>query len=493
MDVIRLRNYRCFEDTGWIDLKPINILLGANSSGKSSFIKFFPLLKQSMGLKRNGVFLWYGTDVDFKNFENVVKDGYDTMVIEFIIKNFSYENIVNPPRTGRRTNVVVTLELAKSDKLEEFMKTLLIRFDDQEILIELNPNRSIAKVRVNGNSTDEDFDKLFAMNTTSLLPRFMFVKKQQANEEFPSWCIEKLRPIFGDARFSQYRKVFKSLVLGNVDDVLGYLYAQSPESKGVHRMWLNNTYILLHLNTLIDAININLIRLAKSVSYVGPLRATAQRYYRYQNYAVEEIDSDGKNLAMYLYNLEPDAEEHFQEWTQRLFNFKLEVHPIEGSVELMVSEKGQPARNMVDLGFGYTQLLPILAIVWKALYKDAHPHNTRLQTERDEHIIAIEQPELHLHPRLQGLFATMLSIAIADAKNNGCDLRFVIETHSEIIMNKLGELIALGNLNRNDVSIQLFNAQKEGLEKYVESVGFTEEGQLTNWPFGFFSDYDFES
>lgn len=56
MDTLRLKNFRCFEDTGIIDIKPITFLVGSNSSGKSSFLKFFPLLKQSVNVKRNGVF-----------------------------------------------------------------------------------------------------------------------------------------------------------------------------------------------------------------------------------------------------------------------------------------------------------------------------------------------------------------------------------------------------------------------------------------------------
>lgn len=48
MDSLRLKNFRCLEDTGMVDFAPLNILVGANSSGKSSFLKFFYLLKQTM-------------------------------------------------------------------------------------------------------------------------------------------------------------------------------------------------------------------------------------------------------------------------------------------------------------------------------------------------------------------------------------------------------------------------------------------------------------
>ncbi|WP_404801418.1 AAA family ATPase, partial [Aeromonas media] len=39
MKSIRIKNLRCFEDTGYIDIKPINLLVGLNSTGKSSFAR----------------------------------------------------------------------------------------------------------------------------------------------------------------------------------------------------------------------------------------------------------------------------------------------------------------------------------------------------------------------------------------------------------------------------------------------------------------------
>ena len=72
MDSIRFKNYRCFSDTGNLEIKPLNFLVGANSSGKSSVLKFFPLLKQSAGQRLNGVFSWLGEDVEYKDFKNVI-------------------------------------------------------------------------------------------------------------------------------------------------------------------------------------------------------------------------------------------------------------------------------------------------------------------------------------------------------------------------------------------------------------------------------------
>lgn len=45
MDSIRLKNLRSLVDTGDIEIKPLNIILGSNSSGKSTFLRFFSFIK----------------------------------------------------------------------------------------------------------------------------------------------------------------------------------------------------------------------------------------------------------------------------------------------------------------------------------------------------------------------------------------------------------------------------------------------------------------
>ena len=85
MDNIRIKNYRCFDDTGAISIKPITVLVGANSSGKSSFLKFFGLMKQSVSEFIRGFFLWSGPLIDFKDYNNVVKDNGRMIELDFDI------------------------------------------------------------------------------------------------------------------------------------------------------------------------------------------------------------------------------------------------------------------------------------------------------------------------------------------------------------------------------------------------------------------------
>ena len=70
---IGVQNLRGLEQTGLIEIKPITLLVGKNSAGKSSFARIFPLLKQSSEAKRNAPFLWWGQYVDYGSFSQALR------------------------------------------------------------------------------------------------------------------------------------------------------------------------------------------------------------------------------------------------------------------------------------------------------------------------------------------------------------------------------------------------------------------------------------
>ena len=238
---------------------------------------------------------------------------------------------------------------------------------------------------------------------------------------------------------------------------------------------------------IIRSVNEYFAKMSRNFSYVLPLRSIMNRYYRFQNRDVDTIDPDGDNLAMFLNSLSEKKFEEFNMWLSEIFHFKLSVIKSEGHVEMYIEEEGKPRRNLVDVGFGYTQILPILTIIWKAVYGQG---TIVARTKAAPITIAIEQPELHLHPRFQAYFALMLAKVIQFCKVRKRQFRIVIETHSEVIVNKLGQLICDANeqIDKEDVNVVLFNANREGLDKYVHTTGFSEDGGLNNWPFGFFSE-----
>lgn len=497
MNTLRLKNYRCFEDTGDIYLKPLTLLVGANSSGKSSFLKFFPLIKQSVGIKKKGVFLWYSDDVDFKDFKNTVKEGKDSIVIgieqnlvdsvsnddnRIFLKYFKSKRIKYKGATA-----YIELTISELDDNADYLKHLSIVYYDQKIDVSFS-KENMAVITINDDTLDVKAQSNIQL-TGSLLPRILF-SDNDVSYYYGSNTVRKMILDFlsnnGIAADTMVEELlFRSFYFLEKKHLKG-CFKTIIKSGTIDYEKLNNLYLLYNLHNIIDMVNACINSIAINVSYVKPLRVMPERYYRYQNYSVDEIASDGKNLAMYFANLKHDELKRFKKWTLDLFGFELEPHKLEGHVEIDIKEKNKIGRNMVDIGFGYNQLLPILAIIWNAMNNKQRRVFYPYMSNGIKFIV-IEQPELHLHPRILSMFAEMLcSVINASSKDQNEDIRFIIETHSETIINKVGSLIQSSRIDENKVNVVLFNAQNEGLNNYVEQATYDSKGYLNNWPTGFF-------
>ncbi|OQW90496.1 MAG: hypothetical protein BWK78_06845, partial [Thiotrichaceae bacterium IS1] len=102
-------------------------------------------------------------------------------------------------------------------------------------------------------------------------------------------------------------------------------------------------------------------------------------------------------------------------------------------------------------------------------------------------LIAIEQPELHLHPRLQAQLADVFAYLVKPSdQRKSSAFRLLIETHSETIINRLGQLIQRGDLSPSNVQIVLFEPDKDQGGTTVRTTTYDDEGCLIDWPYGFF-------
>ena len=55
---LRIKNFKGWKDTGMIDLAPVTVLFGSNSSGKSSIGQFLVMLKQTVRQKDSIIIEW---------------------------------------------------------------------------------------------------------------------------------------------------------------------------------------------------------------------------------------------------------------------------------------------------------------------------------------------------------------------------------------------------------------------------------------------------
>jgi AAA domain, putative AbiEii toxin, Type IV TA system len=127
--------------------------------------------------------------------------------------------------------------------------------------------------------------------------------------------------------------------------------------------------------------------------------------------------------------------------------------------QLEVSING-PKRNIVDVGYGVSQVFPLL---FEAL------------TRRSGELMMIQQPEVHLHPEAQ---AALGSFIVDDvAKKPGY---YLIETHSDYLIDRIRQKIRAGDIDRNDVSLLYFSQDQKG--SHISSVDLNENGDVVDPP-----------
>ena len=99
-------------------------------------------------------------------------------------------------------------------------------------------------------------------------------------------------------------------------------------------------------------------------------------------------------------------------------------------------------------------------------------------------MIVVQQPETHLHPKMQADLGDLL-ISSIDKK------RWLLETHSEVLMLRILRRIREGKLLASDLKIY-FVDQRDGGARII-NMKFTNSGDLiTRWPKGFFAQESLE-
>ncbi len=110
---------------------------------------------------------------------------------------------------------------------------------------------------------------------------------------------------------------------------------------------------------------------------------------------------------MFLRSLSPAESESFATFTRDALGFETAVKTTGIHAEILL--KGGGAKrfiNLVDVGFGYSEVLPLAAVLWASCIRPT------TQKREPAPLVAIEQPELHLHPAHQAKLARMIAEAM---------------------------------------------------------------------------------
>lgn len=412
-------------------------------------------------------------------------------------------------------NLVLEISIAKS-RLGTRISSISLTEPSNDIcfILRVSEAGDITHITVNGVDMGREFGEWrLSVSTGSILPTTSVTRKDKAprvQQYGPAPSSQIVRGAIASLVGSQLDKRITPPTLERLINPLFALGSVTKDKlrevaeKSSNRSWakllrdisgadrgnrfqrIRALLLVAKLPPLLNAATQQLRGVISSTLYIGPARARSDRYYRYQDLSVSEIDPDGKNFPMFLNSLSASQMQRFSEWVRSLFGYGVEVVKGAGHISINLVYESSSV-NIVDTGYGVSQILPVLGQVWWANNRPKPRVWPRNQTRSP--IIAIEQPELHLHPAHQALLADAFvsSIGHTTARDRQTRNHFILETHSETMINRLGALIAEGKVDPDDVQILIFDMDERNDHRTdVKIAKFDKHGELLGWPFGFF-------
>ncbi len=211
----------------------------------------------------------------------------------------------------------------------------------------------------------------------------------------------------------------------------------------------------------------------QDIYYLGALREQPQRYYIRSGEIPESVGWRGERAidAILAAHDKQPFEAKIADWLKKMglieaFEIK-QIAPNRRDYEVLVQTLGLKDKvNLTDVGFGISQILPVLV---QCFY--ANQGSTTI----------IEQPEVHLHPSAQ---AELADLFIDAQKHN--DTQLIIESHSEHFLRRLQRRIAEQKISSSEIAIYFCEMNESG--SILKPLDIDDYGNIKNWPENFFGD-----
>lgn len=510
-----------------IELRPITILVGRNSAGKSTFLRSLPLLRQSIETRSSAPVLWYGDYVDFGDFETAVSGENQREEAAFC---FKLENVSEVYRGGpsiyrgyRRVPGRIHVDsvdvryIVGSIGEKTVMRRIEASIPSEGIDVAISwAGKSSATLEINGSEVPNlskqfelkaDQSRLFSVpffvtrskDSTTGAKRYANADGIFAEQLADVFAKKAKRKLSHETIYREVRRVLGANLINA--DTLSMFSSQAGtvSFEKIYEELRLNPYSKFSQEVLnirkadrtfkvLDVIEDILTDFFENVGYLGPARAASERFYRRQELEVSEISPDGQNFPMFLASLPPAKLRGFSNWVEGIFGYGVELAPSMGHISINL-RAGSKSVNVTDTGYGVSQILPVLGAIWWAGSRPSSINHYR-RSNNMTRTLCIEQPELHLHPAHQSKLADVLVGAVGKElpKREEQTLNLLVETHSEALINRLGELVAEGKVAADKVQIVVFSAEDDiNSPTRVSQATFNNDGILENWPFGFFN------
>lgn len=441
---LSVKNFKCFKKEQTLKIKPLTILTGANSSGKSSVLHAILGSIQSGGFpykfSPNGKFVKLGDFGEIANKHTAKEIGISLSFVHSMV------NIEYTLSTTWSNNHKNSLPELKSFRFFCDFFSLYVRNDNGWLLdFFYDPAKDAT-------SNPEEEEKMRQSLLKRLIESNSFKKltKIQAEKE-----IAKQNKYISSA----FRKaIIKNFKISSIDSL-------KEEAEKKQNM---------NLNFAIDGILSRICRDYDSfINLISSFRLHPDRTYLEQSRDKLKVDKFGDGYLDQILSWENSNPSKIKELVGIMKELEL-IHTIHGDrlkggrydVVVTTTEKGTET-SIMDVGFGISQFLPIIV--------------ADLQLP-DQSTLMIAEPEIHLHPTVQAKFADYLVKQIKDKKKN-----YIIETHSEYLLNRLRLAIVKEEFNSENLAVYFL--ENDGLDVKVNDIRFGKQGEIEGAPESFFKTY----
>jgi len=519
---LRIKNFRSFEDVN-IELKPLNLLFGPNGSGKSSLIKAIKFLSHNlfkldddgfyMGFKPETYKYFLDKNTDLLSFEEIVRNNDTKNVITFEIKIINtslyyhldeFLNIkllkdslndfnVNDTKTlneSEITDIKLIFEIFIDDKFNEKIAITICDLKDN-FEYKFYPNSRKFKngqqlidctISINENDPYKEFIESF-LEGPDCLPFISSENRINAFNNNAGDFIKLIKNIQNKVPNNEQLNLFKQILR-----TYSKIFYDIPNKLRDHFFNITHLPPIREIPSPVFLLNNGKF---KQEAYYGIPGLFAKDNGVHHVADLDEVSDENNSLV------EEDATGKIQIKIDfgRLVSYPELIIKILSKLKLSkgitvskdkekiagwidyTSFDGKNTNNLAEASSGLLQILPIITTLVQR--NDAQGQKIKI----------IEQPELHLHPKLQAALANFFT-----SKNVLSD-NLIVETHSEHLIRKIQVLVAQANKEkghenlRKKVGVYYFSKDEKTGITSIKKMEFEDNGFFKEpWPDGFFDD-----
>ena len=419
---ISMTNFKSWRETGPVRMAPLTAFFGANSSGKSSLLQMLLLLKQTAESNDENLVLKTGS----------LQPGYVNLGTAHEITYGDTTKMI----LGCEFDTDIPLGLMSGLSQGFVIKNLAFE-------VEIYADRKSVHVDALSYRDGDDFVAELIRVAENQYDFSVLIRGEEPRrrEGFRSAPVAPVKCYgFSNDAFRGYRDFWRQRYLG---------YEFEEQFSNLH--------------------------------YLGPLREYPHREYRWGGEKPGNVGRMGELSVAALIadgNMRPSQRKDkkplvtkIAQWLSDLgLAASFSVVPVlDGSTLYNVwikRDRASPEVLLPDLGFGVSQILPVLVLCYYAA---------------EGSTIILEQPELHLHPSVQAGLADVF-VDVIKHRN----VQILLESHSEHLLRRLQRRIAEEALKPDDIALY-FCEMREG-ESTLTRLETDMFGAIKNWPQDFFGD-----